>query len=123
MYQSATLIDNVLVSQKLYSEHKCHLITEDISDYLPCMVSLPVLTSHKKEPFLIKKRKLNDKIVKKIVQDLSSIKWQQNYSDANTAFNMLHNIVLESLDKNAQNKHSERTLDHKGDPNQSKKAT
>ena len=103
-HQSTTLIDNVLVSRKLYSEHMYHLITEDISDHLPCMVSLPVLTSHEKDPFLITKRKLNEKIVNQIVEDLKLQQWNLHQNDVNSAFNELHDKILNIVDKNAPEK-------------------
>ena len=103
-HQSTTLIDNVLVSHKLYSEHMCHLITEDISDHLPCMVLLPVLTSHEKDPFLITKRKLNEKIVNKIVEELGQQQWNLHQNDVNSAFNEPHDNILNIVDKNAPEK-------------------
>ena len=103
-HQSTILIDNILVSRKLYSEHMCHLITEDISDHLPCMVSLPVLTGHEKDPFLITKRKLNEKIVSKIVEDLRHQQWCLHQNDVNSAFNELHDKILNIVNKNAPEK-------------------
>ena len=115
-HQSATLIDNVLVSWKLYSEHMCHLITEDINDHLPCIVSLPSLTSLDKDPFLITKRHLNDKIVNQIVEDLSLQIWKLDQSDVNLAFNELHDKILNIVDKNAPEKTFRKRLKKHAEP-------
>ena len=69
-HTSATLIDNIIVSQSIYANHLSHIITEDISDHLLCMVSIPELTTCNKSPIQIKKRKLNEKVYKNIEESL-----------------------------------------------------
>ena len=54
-HTSVTLIDNIIISQRIYANHLSHILTEDISDHLPCMVSIPELTTCDKGPIRITK--------------------------------------------------------------------
>ena len=103
-HTSATLIDNIIVSQPIYANHLSHIITEDISDHLPCMVSIPELTTCDKSPIQIKKRKLNEKVYKNIKESLLSHDWSyvmHKSTDTNAAFNELHSVIIKTIDKYA----------------------
>ena len=49
-HNSATLIDNLFVSQKLQDKYKSSILINDFSDHLPCYVILPDETGLK-SPF------------------------------------------------------------------------
>ena len=89
----------------MYAGHLSHVITEDISDHLPCLLSLPYLTASQKDSVMIKKRRLNKKAIASIKNDLQSIIYS-DIIDVNEAFNELHDSVLGAINKNAP----ERTL-------------
>ena len=40
-HQSATLIDNLFISKEFSEGYKCWILLEDISDHMPCLLSLP----------------------------------------------------------------------------------
>ena len=40
-HETATLIDNIIVSNSIYDGHQSYILTEDLSDHLPCLVTLP----------------------------------------------------------------------------------
>ena len=89
----------------MYAAHLSHVITEDISDHLPCLLSLPYLSASQKDPVMIKKRRLNKKAIASIKHDLQSIIYS-DIVDVNEAFNELHESVLGAINKNVP----ERTL-------------
>ena len=60
-HETATLIDNIIVSSSIYDGHQSYILTEDLSDHLPCLVTLPALTPLEREPQCIVTRKLNKK--------------------------------------------------------------
>ena len=40
-HETATLIDNIILSSSIYDGHQSYILTEDLSDHLPCLVTLP----------------------------------------------------------------------------------
>ena len=59
--KTATLIDNVLISQSLQTHMRPYLIVEDISDHLPILLVLRDLNKSVRGSNLIKIRNLNKK--------------------------------------------------------------
>ena len=53
---SATLIDNIIVSQNLCGAYTSNILINDTSDHLPTICVLNSLISAKKEPTVIKSR-------------------------------------------------------------------
>ena len=102
---SATLIDNILISKKLQPNYESLIIVDDLSDHLPCLVKLKNF-----KPTGIKnsilKRVINNKVVKKINDDLSKINWNIKMKDkpASDSFHAFHSELLISLDKHAPEK-------------------
>ena len=68
-HASATLIDNIFVGKEHYDNYKSMLLLDDLSDHLPCLLSLINLEPEKKQPDLVWKRSLNEKNRKKITRD------------------------------------------------------
>ena len=100
---SATLIDNIIISDKLQPDYTSNILLSDISDHLPCYVEIGEFNAGKKEATKIIKRKMNKENLNKIKADIESINWETLLSDADTSesFNKLHIKILESLDKHA----------------------
>ena len=57
---SATLIDNVKISDKLQSNYTSNILLSNLSDHLPCYVEINEFYAGKREATKIKKRKLNN---------------------------------------------------------------
>ena len=53
---TATLIDNILVSQSLIEKFTCNVILDDISDHLPTVLSLRGMNLAKSEPLTVTSR-------------------------------------------------------------------
>ena len=102
---SATLIDNILISKKLQPNYESLIIVDDLSDHLPCLVKLKNFKPTGIKNFILK-RVINNKVVKKINEDLSKIDWNIKMKDkpASDSFHAFHSELLISLNKHAPEK-------------------
>ena len=102
---SATLIDNILISKKLQPNYESLIIVDDLSDHLPCLVKLKNFKPTGIKNFILK-RVINNKVVKKINEDLSKIDWNIKMKDksASDSFHAFHGELLTSLNKHAPEK-------------------
>ena len=72
---SATLIDNVMISQGLMINSESRIIIDDISNHLPCVVKFKNLLHKMKTSKIITSRNLTDKALKKINDSLMRTNW------------------------------------------------
>ena len=63
---SATLIDNIFVSDRLQQSPNSGVLITDISDHFPCMLTISDFNQSKNAPIKIIKRKLNKENLDKI---------------------------------------------------------
>ena len=77
---SATLIDNILLSKKLQPEFESLIIIDDISDHLPCLVTLRNFQQIDNKNFTMKQI-INNKAIDKIKADLSHVDWNHLLND------------------------------------------
>ena len=56
---SATLIDNIIISDKLQLNYTSNILVSNLSDHLPCYVEIKEFYAGKREATKIKKRKTN----------------------------------------------------------------
>ena len=61
---SATLLDNIIISDKLQTNYTSNILLSDLSDHLLCYVEIDDFNAGKKEATKIKKRKLNKENLK-----------------------------------------------------------
>ena len=103
-HASATLIDNIFCSSKLQTGSTNYIVMDDISDHLPCVSVFPNAFPALIDETVIIKRKLSEKNITKIKNDLSKINWTGKLSEfinCNDKFNALHDVVTKTLDKHA----------------------
>ena len=102
-HKSATLIDNIMISEKPQINYKSGIIINDNSDHLPCYLTLPDETNHGRKANSVLKRKLNSKNKSAILQDLSSVPWYSllENKNANDAFDYFHQQLTSIIDRNA----------------------
>ena len=99
---SATLIDNIIISQGLQSDFESNILINDSSDHLPCYARLGNVFPGLKEPISIKTRKLNDENVSRIKTDLEKQDWTVlNDLNATDSFDLFHGKLIESLECHA----------------------
>ena len=86
---SATLIDNVFLSEILYRQFDSALLIRDISDHLPLLVLIKQTKLKDKTPIEFKSRKLNNAKITRIKNILFNIDWSAclNSTNCNTNFN------------------------------------
>ena len=70
---SATLIDNIIISDKLQLNYSSNILISNISDHLPCYVEIKEFYAGKKEANKIKKRKQNNQNLNKIKLEIGSV--------------------------------------------------
>ena len=101
--KTATLIDNILLSQKLQHEANPKIIIDDISDHFPILVLLPNQKKAKKEPKIVKVRKLDATTLEKIRQGIDSKNWSNELGQltADESFNLFHDHLCEQINSNA----------------------
>ena len=100
---SATLIENIFVSNKLQHCINAGVIVTDLSDHFPCILTVSDFNQSNTNQKRIIKRKLNKKNLDKIKNDIGNIDWEieLNNLDINKAFENLHNKLKEIIDLHA----------------------
>ena len=98
---SATLIDNIIISDKLQLNYTSNILVSNLSDHLPCYVEIKEFYAGKREVTKIKKRKLNNNNLNKIKIEIGSITWGSLLCDlgASESFATVHNKIIEIIDK------------------------
>ena len=110
---SATLIDNIIVSQNLCGSFTSSVLVHDTSDHLPTVCVLSSLVSTKKEPLVIKCRESQLKNVSALKRQLSNHNWQEELTDPSPSKNMekIHDTLTSAI--NHCMPYNEQTISHK----------
>ena len=99
---SATLIDNIMVSQSLMINSESRIIIDDINDHLPSVVKLKDLLQKMKTSKIIMSRNLTDKALKKINDSLMRTNWSTVITEnVNDSFDIFHDLLLRTIDRHA----------------------
>ena len=101
--KSATLIDNIFVSTKLQQNIlEPLIILDDLSDHMPCMLTLFNQKKCKKEGRIVKSRSLTDKNIELIKSDLNR-NWDHELEGKNVdeSFKLFHTTLIDTIDKYA----------------------
>ena len=98
--KTATLIDNVMISNKLFYNYTPYILLDDISDHYPCLVILHDVNKCKRDKIRITKRTLNDLTIDQLNDTLSNVDWSYlEKLDANEGFNKFHETLTSALDR------------------------
>ena len=103
-YNSATLIDNIMISEKLQINYKSGIMINDTSDHLPCYLTLPDETDHEFNRFNYKQvQKFSTKCKSAILRDLNEILWAQTLESLSTneSFDLFYKQLLMTIDRHA----------------------
>ena len=100
---TATLIDNIFISNQLYMNTYNVIIVDDISDHLPCLSVIKNFKLTKRESIQIESRNFSPKNISNITQDMNNIDWVNVLSnhDVNTQFDIFHKELLSTIDKHS----------------------
>ena len=101
---SATLIDNILMSLDLYNKQKSCIVINDISDHLPCMSIVSDCISAADETPKILKRCINERSLNCLKNNLKNVDWDRivcnhNLTDINNTMDKLTSCIMKELDK------------------------
>ena len=98
-HTSASLIDNVLVSGKIHDRCLSGIAISDLSDHLPCLVTLNDMRKTKSKHLTFEKRDISSMNLRQVSSDLN-IDWPaffQATTDVNDAFDRFHCVINESI--------------------------
>ena len=110
---SATLIDNIIVSQNLCGAYTSNILINDTSDHLPTICVLNSLISAKKEPTIIKSRDTRLRNLVSLKKQIQEHDWTHLLTDPSPSKNMedIHNQLTTIIDRCIPYK--ERIVNHK----------
>ena len=99
---SATLIDNIIVSQLLMTNCKSRIVIDDISDHLPSIIKFEDMLQKCKTSKLVTSRNLNERTLQKISDSLTRINWSEVITEnVDESFDSFHDLLLKTLDRHA----------------------
>ena len=94
-HTSATLIDNIYVSNFLSNNSKSCILLSDISDHFPCLAMITDTGIENKNPLVFKARKITSESIENINQNLADCDWASlDNLDAELCYDtLLHNVT------------------------------
>ena len=99
---SATLIDNIFCKGTYLNFHESHVIISDISDHFPCIIRREANETDTDKVIL--KRKINDKVITQIKNDLSKIDLTVGSGTVDVEFERLQGNITDALNRHAPEK-------------------
>ena len=102
-HSSATLIDNFFINKYLAADYLSLLLYDDISDHLPCVVSIKNYEHDRMQPVSMTCRKFDKKTIENINQDLHVVDWNVELTPLNceNSFDRFHGILQGIIDIHA----------------------
>ena len=99
---TATLIDNIFISQELIHSMDSVILIDDINNHFPCIVSIAGVKKSF-SPTVTYRRKITNKVVDSIQEDLIKLNWHEKLQqlNINNAFELFHETFTDSLDRHA----------------------
>ena len=100
-HSSATLIDNIIVSQNLCGRYASSVLINDISDHLPTACIIPSLIASKKGPIAITSRDSRPKNMKALKRQLTEVNWsiELGGDSCNSNMGTFTNILTNTVDR------------------------
>ena len=98
--QSATLIDNIFISEVLQHNFDSAILIHDMSDHLPTLALMKQTKLTDKNPIEFNSRLLNSTCISNINRKLWDIDWigHLNSESCDTNFNTFCNLLHETID-------------------------
>ena len=96
---SATLIDNIFISENFLGKHFSRIIIDDISDHLPCVTVLENVIKSKKSRKQVISRDLRPKNIEKLKAEILQLNNRQyNYTNVNLNFEKYHADLCNAIE-------------------------
>ena len=99
-HSSASLIDSILVSGKLHDHCLSGIAISDLSDHLPCLITLTHFQKTNNRNLILEKKDVSSMNLKHVSSNLN-IDWPaffQDTSDVSDAFEKFHGILTKSIE-------------------------
>ena len=99
---TATLIDNILVDHRHCESLESYVITDDISDHLPCVTILKEILINKHSKVTINCRDTHEKCIKRLQESLCDQEWGNLYTgehDVNSLAEQFHSTLCSRIDR------------------------
>ena len=104
-HTSATLIDNIYVSNSLSNNSKSCIILSDISDHFPCLTMITEANIESRNPLVFKARKVTTEAINRINQRLSDYDWTiLDNLCTNSCYDKLLDNIIYCLDQECPEK-------------------
>ena len=99
--KSATLIDNIFISEKFQQDYDSALLVTDTSDHLPIMCLLKQTKIIDKNPLIFESRSLTTDKLNTIKNKLYSVDWHGllNKNDVDENFKLLNDKISDTMDE------------------------
>ena len=98
--RTATLIDNILISNRLQYNYTPYVVVDDLSDHYPVLVVINNIEHCKKDKVKIAKQKIDSKSIGLIKHDLNNIDWNCiDNMNVNESFDCFHSLLTSTIDK------------------------
>ena len=99
-HKTATLIDNIYISNQSFKKFKSSIILSHISDHFPCMLVIDKNVDKTKQPMTVKYRDINKVNIKLINNELLLTDWScLQDMHVNDSYNFVINKINYTLDK------------------------
>ena len=96
---TATLIDNIYLSEQLATKYLSFILDCDISDHLPRLTVFNKQHKKVKDPLILKTRHIDDEKLNKMSGKSTSLDWSHlKYTDCENGFNVVHDKIKMCLD-------------------------
>ena len=97
---TATLIDNIFVSQNLCGKYVCNILINDTSDHLPVVCTLSDLKTIKREPIRLTSRDTRNKNMQALKRQLERHDWfaDLKYQSVSEDMNKVYETLKEKVD-------------------------
>ena len=98
---TATLIDNIIVSQNNCGNYIASILVEDMSDHLPTICVINSLTAAAREPLKICSRDTCPKNLRALKSQLDNHDWTTQLIDSSPSENMeqVHTVLTSTIDR------------------------
>ena len=96
---TATLIDNIYLSEQLATKYLSFILDCDISDHLPCLTVFNKQHKKVQDPLILKTRHIDDEKLNKMSGKLTGLDWSHlKNTDCENGFNVVHDKIKMCLD-------------------------
>ena len=103
--KTASLIDNILLSNKLHYNYTPYVVADDLSDHCPTLLILHNIQKCKKDKIKISKRRIDTPAVNQIKVNLDSVDWTcLDNMTVDEAFDCFHLTLLGAIETHCPKK-------------------